>query len=315
MKTGRLIDDVLGCISNPETNIKCINMLFYGPPGSGKTTSALEFTRLIYPEYNDTSVMKINASDERGVGVVREKILSFIDTTSLTNSHTTDNTHVNKKKQGKLVILDEVDYMVHDAQLALSDIMDTHKDIVFILICNYLQKIQPQILSRVVCIRFSKPSYKFLGKLISERMKTKGVSASKKTIPLLCDLSGFDTRKALFLVDVLSTVKKKINTNHIYKYNQYPTESEVTDLLTRILEKNNTIADTTRTICDMVGVKGVSIENIIKSLYNTFKGGNMDHCHWRYVLSGLASVEQMVTYDYHPDVVAAHIASYLHYKP
>jgi DNA polymerase III delta prime subunit len=128
-----------------------VNMMYYGPPGSGKTTTATMFGEMLYNERSKLCVMNINASDERGVGVIRDKIMTFINTTTLSRVD-------GSGTPVKMVILDEVDYMVPDAQLGLSELMDGHKDIIFIFICNYLQKIKPQLMSRVLTVRFPVPS-------------------------------------------------------------------------------------------------------------------------------------------------------------
>jgi DNA polymerase III delta prime subunit len=285
---------------------KHINMLYYGPPGCGKTTTASVFGETLFPGLTRLRVMNINASDERGTGVIRDKIKSYIETSTLSV----------RKKDGlpkKMVVLDEVDYMIHDAQIGLSEIMDLHPDVLFIFICNYLQKISPQILSRTATIRFPIPSLTFLSDVTVDLMKQENVSYSSNAITLLCELSGRDIRNVIFTTKALATVNKKINTSHVYKYSQYPTDSEMNTLILNI-NKQNSIMNTNDVLLHMIEENGVRIENLITTIYKKLQCSKqtIDKRKWFHVVSELSSIEQMITYEYTPHIVIAHIASCLH---
>ena len=124
------------------------NLLLYGPPGTGKTTSVI---RLIegyqnkYSKINREHVIHLNASDERGIDVIRNQIMNFVSSKNLF-------------KEGlKFVILDEVDYMTKSAQQALKLVLqENFVNVRFCLICNYISKIETSLQNHFVKLWISK---------------------------------------------------------------------------------------------------------------------------------------------------------------
>lgn len=115
------------------------NLLFYGPPGTGKTSSILAFARTVFGARFEGSVLHLNASDERGISVIRERVGRFAQ--SVANL--------------KLVILDEADSMTGSAQSCLRRTMEIYsKTTRFCLICNYISRIIEPIASRCSKFRF-----------------------------------------------------------------------------------------------------------------------------------------------------------------
>jgi replication factor C subunit 3/5 len=139
------------------------NLLFYGPPGTGKTTTIINLINAYQEKLNnkDSGLMiHLNASDERGIDIIRNQINMFV------NSHALFNTGM------KFVILDEVDYMTKNAQQALRYLLQTHSNSVrFCLICNYISKIDEGLQNEFLRLCFNKlPQEKivyFLKKIVT----------------------------------------------------------------------------------------------------------------------------------------------------
>jgi DNA polymerase III delta prime subunit len=146
------------------------NLLLYGPPGTGKTTTIINLVKSYQKDYNPSSkknalnsglMIHLNASDERGIDIIRNQINQFVNSSSLFNTGT------------KFVILDEVDYMTKNAQQALKYLLQGfNKNVRFCLICNYISRIDESLQNDFVRLRFNQLPYKeiigFLSRLSSK---------------------------------------------------------------------------------------------------------------------------------------------------
>lgn len=139
------------------------NLLFYGPPGTGKTTTIINLINDYQTKYEtrtSENIIHLNASDERGIDIIRNQIQQFVKSKNFFH------------KGIKFVILDEVDYMTKNAQQALKYLIQSSSyNVRYCLICNYISKIEEHLRNEFICIRFNqlpqKDIYSFL-KNISE---------------------------------------------------------------------------------------------------------------------------------------------------
>ncbi|KAI5476518.1 replication factor C subunit 2 [Pseudohyphozyma bogoriensis] len=170
------------------------HMLFYGPPGTGKTSTILALCKQLFgPELYKSRVLELNASDERGISVVREKVKNFAKTTVTTNH---DPNY--PAPPYKIIILDEADSMTQDAQSALRRIMETHSKITrFCLICNYVTKIIEPIVSRCSKFRFRALDVSSTELRLKEICEKENVDCPEEAITALVTTSSGDLRRAI----------------------------------------------------------------------------------------------------------------------
>ena len=172
-------------------------MLFYGPPGTGKTSTILALAKELYgPEMFKSRVLELNASDERGISIVREKVKDFA-------RMQLSNPPAQYKERYpcppyKIIILDEADSMTQDAQSALRRTMETYSKITrFCLICNYVTRIIDPLASRCSKFRFKTLDQGNAKKRLEEIARNEGVELENGALDTLIKCSEGDLRKAI----------------------------------------------------------------------------------------------------------------------
>ena len=170
------------------------HMLFAGPAGIGKTTTALCIAMELLGENWKDHLLELNASDERGIKMVREKVKGFTEWRGVTGEQQTKNLF-------KIIILDEADEMTSEAQTALRAMIEKGSEVTrFILICNYLSQIIEPIQSRCVVFRFTRiPREDVIDhlKMICEKEKVK---FEEKALAQVYDATGGDMRHSINII-------------------------------------------------------------------------------------------------------------------
>ena len=172
-------------------------MLFYGPPGTGKTSTILALAKELYgPEMFKSRVLELNASDERGISIVREKVKDFA---RMQLSNPPPHYKVRYPcPPYKIIILDEADSMTQDAQSALRRTMETYSKITrFCLICNYVTRIIDPLASRCSKFRFKSLDQGNAKKRLEEIAKNEHVQMEEGAVETLIKCSEGDLRKAI----------------------------------------------------------------------------------------------------------------------
>ena len=172
-------------------------MLFYGPPGTGKTSTILALAKELYgPEMFRSRVLELNASDERGISIVREKVKDFARM-QLSNPPP-DYKDRYPCPPYKIIILDEADSMTQDAQSALRRTMETYSKITrFCLICNYVTRIIDPLASRCSKFRFKPLDQGNAKKRLEDMAENEHVKLESGAVDTLIKCSEGDLRKAI----------------------------------------------------------------------------------------------------------------------
>ena len=182
------------------------HLLFFGPSGCGKTSAILALARELFGEkYWEDRVIELNASDERGIKVVREKIKRYAMNAVILNDDI---------PPWKIIILDEADNMTSDSQFALRKIMEDYSKVTrFCIICNYHSKIIDPIVSRCSMYRFKPIPLISIHKRLSEICITESSYCSDENIKLIVSICRGDMRKAINFLQRCKNNKNLISTN------------------------------------------------------------------------------------------------------
>jgi replication factor C small subunit len=185
--------DIIKGISTLIKNRDLPHLLFAGPAGVGKTTAALCIAREIFGEnWNDPNkVLQLNASDERGIKMVREKVKSFTQWRSASGE-------LEVKNLFKIIVLDEADEMTSEAQTALRRMMEDGAETTrFIIICNYLSQIIEPIQSRCVVFRFRLLTKDDVTEHLKAICGKEKVKFEEKALEQIYDSTGGDLRHSI----------------------------------------------------------------------------------------------------------------------
>ena len=224
------IDNILGqkyvinCIKKMIEKGSLPHLLFYGKSGTGKTSTANSIIKILYGKMKTLMVMKLDASDDRGINSVREEIKGFAEKKAILN------------RGVKLIILDEADSMTFDAQFALRRIIEKYSDSTrFCLICNYENKIIPAIRSRCANFKFNPIDNKYICRKLKLIAENENLSISQSSINIIANLSVGDLRKAINLLQSISMRSSKITDKLCYDIAGIPSDNTVEKLYNLLL--------------------------------------------------------------------------------
>jgi replication factor C subunit 3/5 len=223
------------------------NLLFYGPPGTGKTTSIINLIKLHQDVNNDKNLMiHLNASDERGIDIIRNQISTFVNSKSLFNDGM------------KFVILDEVDYMTKNAQNALRYLLQDYKSNVrFCLICNYISRIDEALQNEFVRLRFNQLPEDDIIKFLNVINEKENLQYSENTIQLIQKLFNSDIRS---MINYMQSNEQIIHDKKIV-------QSDLWDKLTGTI-LNSTLENNLRFVHEISNEYNIEKKNIVKAYLN-----------------------------------------------
>lgn len=182
-------DDVKKILKNFINNKNIPHLLFFGPSGCGKTSTILSLARDLFGSEFKNRIKELNASDERGINVIREKIKNYAQESISIN---------NNLPPWKIIILDEADNMTIESQYALRRIMEEYSKVTrFCIICNYHNKIIDPIVSRCSLFRFKPIPDKIINEQLGQISKIEKFNCSKEVLNKICSYCRGDLRKAI----------------------------------------------------------------------------------------------------------------------
>ncbi|XP_059405560.1 replication factor C subunit 5 [Carassius carassius] len=259
--------DILSTIQKFISEDRLPHLLFYGPPGTGKTSTILACAKQLYKDKEFNSmVLELNASDDRGIDVVRGPILSFASTRTIF------------KKGFKLVILDEADAMTQDAQNALRRVIEKFTENTrFCLICNYLSKIIPALQSRCTRFRFGPLSQGQMIPRLEHVIQQESIDScifknlfftvfhTPDGMKAIVTLSTGDMRRSLNILQSTHMAYGKVTEEMVYTCTGHPLRSDIANILDWALNKDFTTAY--NQILQLKTLKGLALHDILTEVH------------------------------------------------
>ncbi len=216
--------DIVARLQSYVSSRNTPNMLFSGPAGVGKTSAAVALAKELFGKEFERNFLELNASDERGIDVVRKTIKDFARTLAFNADF-------------KIIFLDESDALTSDAQQALRRTMEKYtKTCRFILSCNYSSRIIEPIQSRCVVFRYRPLSSKDMEERLREIAEKEKVKVDKKALDAIIYVSMGDMRKAVNVLQAASSIGKAVGEETVFSVSSRAKPQEIKEMISLALE-------------------------------------------------------------------------------
>ena len=265
------LDDVVGnkpIIQNFKNIVEKGNvphMLLVGRPGIGKTTSVICLARAILGDKLSDAFLELNASDKRGIDIVRGNIVNFCQKKV---------TFEQGKEKQKIIFLDEFESMTLPAQQALRRIIEVHsKSTRFILACNDASTVTDAIQSRCLVLQFSKVNQKEISALLCRIAEAEGLKYDKPAIKEIGMSADGDVRSAINYLQRVHNTYKLVNLENVTTIIDKPNHVIMSQLLKTVIEKK---FENAKPIIDELINKGYYGLDIVRSLFKVIREYEMN---------------------------------------
>ena len=286
----KTIDEIISHAQNIETIKKLLiggslpHLLFHGSSGTGKTSTIMALAKEIYGNNIRLMVMKLDASDDRGINSVREDIKGFAEKSNMF------------QKGVRLIILDEADSMTFDAQFALRRIIEKYSATIrFCLICNYENKIIPAIRSRCANFRFSNIDIKHICFKLNLIAKAEQLKYEPNVIETIATLAKGDLRKAINLIQSISMQTNFITNELCWETAGIPSNEETKKILNTLFDKKINFDNAHKLVANLIKTQGYSLSIVLKELIIEIINNESVLKNIPQIISDLSDLENMVT--------------------
>lgn len=258
------------------------HLLFSGPPGTGKTATSIALARDLFGENWRDNFIEMNASDERGIDVVRHKIKEFARTAPIGGA------------PFKIIFLDEADALTADAQAALRRTMEMYsRSCRFILSCNYVSRIIEPIQSRCAVFKFRPVPQEAMKRRLLEICEREKVKITEDGLEALLYISGGDFRKAINALQGAAAIGEVVDAETIYQITATARPEEIGNLIDTALKGNFMEA---RQLLDRLMIEyGMSGEDIVSQLFREIISSPLNEKVKVYLIDKLGEVDFRLT--------------------
>jgi replication factor C small subunit len=274
------------------------HLLFAGPAGVGKTTTAICLSMELLGDDWRRNVLELNASDERGIKMVRDRVKEFAAVIKLPSRTDIKENNNNNERPYRIIILDEADEMTSEAQTALRRIIeDSSKTTRFIIICNYLSQIIDPIQSRCAIFHFTKLEEKDILEDLRKICSNEGIKYEDQALSRIYSYTNGDLRHSINILQTAAAFGQ-INLSNATLAMGLSGRSKIGEVIKLALEGK--FNDSRVKLLELIYVYGLSYTDFLKYSYQEIKDMKLENI--EEIMSIMAEYDYRLTVGAHPEI-------------